>query len=109
MAQTSVCALFFSQRLPLFVDWNYQLEIGQSSCPVPQVQDFNHPPGLVNLIINHDRAVHELPNLWAFANGRAYEGKLLKELQMVQKGVAETSSSLGIIFGDAANDFSQIA
>ena len=76
---------------------------------MPQVQDFNHAPGLVNLIINRNRAVHELPHLWAFANGCVYARELLEEFQMVQKGIAETSSSFGIIFGDAANDFSQVA
>ncbi len=76
---------------------------------MPQVQDFDHAPGLVNLIINRNRAVHELPHLWAFANGRAYAGELLEELQMVQQGVAETLSSVGIVFGDVANDLSQIA
>src|SRR5580700_7659584 len=75
---------------------------------MPQVENFHHTFVFAQLVIDQNWAVREFSDPRPFADCAAHAGKPSQKLDVVQQRVSETRSSFSVIFGDMADDFSEI-
>jgi hypothetical protein len=62
----------------------------------------------LDTVVDQNWAVHQLAYLGTLTNRGAYARISAKQIEVIEKGVTESQSSIGIIFGDVANDFREI-
>jgi hypothetical protein len=72
------------------------------------VKNFHEVFVLANLIVDQNRAMRQFPNSGSLANCAAHTRESGQEFHMVEQGSAEAPGGLGIVFGDVADDFSEV-
>jgi len=75
---------------------------------VSEVEDFHNTLVLADLVVNQNRCVRQFSHVGPLANSAAHTGKAAQQFNVVQQRIAEASGGVRVIFGDVANDFSQI-
>lgn len=75
---------------------------------MPEVKHFDDPFGFVKVIVDQDRAVNELSYPRTFPDDPAHTGKAIKQVHVVEQGVAEAGSGLVVILGNVADDAGEI-
>jgi hypothetical protein len=75
---------------------------------MPQVENFHDMSVFAQLVIHQNGAVREFPDPRSFADYAAHTGKPHEQFDVVQQRIAETGSSLGVVFGDVADYFGEI-
>ena len=82
------------------------LELRRFARGVSQVEDFHETSVFTQLVIDENGAMREFSDSRPFADRAAHAGKPSQEFDVVQQRVSKTRSSLSVIFGDVADDFS---
>ncbi len=73
-----------------------------------KVEYFNHLFVLLNSVVNENRAVLQFSNSGSLTDCSAHAGKSAQQIDMVDESTAKTISSLAIVFGNMADDFSEV-
>ena len=74
-----------------------------------EMKDFDEPPVFTNLVIDQNRAVQQFSDVGPFSDDTTHAGISSQQFHMIEQGVAKTGSGLIVIFGDIANDLSEIS
>lgn len=74
---------------------------------MPEMQNFHLLLVFSELVIHQDWAMRKFPHTRPLADGGAHVGKASQQFDMVQQGVAEAGSGLGVVVGNVADDFSE--
>ena len=82
------------------------LEFRRLARGVPQVENFHQASVFPQMVINKNGAMREFSDSRPFADRTAHTRKPSQEFNVVQQRVSKTRSSLSVIFGDVADDFS---
>jgi len=82
------------------------LELRRFARGVPQMEDFHQTSVFSQLVIDENGAMREFSDSRPFADRTAHTRKPSQEFDVVQQRVSKTRSSLSVIFGDVADDFS---
>ncbi len=86
----------------------WSLESWLLSRCVPKMQNLYQTPFFVDLVIDQNGAMHQLPDMKPFPEGATHPGKSYEQLDVVQKRSSEARSRFGILFRDVANYFRKI-
>ncbi len=73
-----------------------------------EVKYFDEMLVLAYLVVDQNGAVQQLTDARAFAKSATHAGKASQQLHVVEQRVAETRSSLRVIFSDVVDDLSEI-
>jgi hypothetical protein len=82
------------------------LELRRFARGMPEVEDFHQTSVFTQLVIDENGAMREFSDSRLFADRTAHGGKPSQEFYVIQQRVSKTRSSLSVIFGDVADDFS---
>lgn len=82
------------------------LELRRFARGMPDVEDFHQTSVFTQFVIDENGAMREFSDPRPFADHTAHAGKPSQEFDVVQQRVSKTRSSLSVIFGDVADDFS---
>ena len=85
-----------------------RLELRRSSRGMPQVENFHHMSVFSQLVIDKNGAMRKLADSRSFADRTTHTGEPSQQFDMVQQRSSETRSSLSVVFGNVADDFSEI-
>ena len=61
-----------------------------------------------DLVVHQNGAMREFTYSRPLADGAAHSGKASQQFNVVEQGIAETRGSLAVVFGNVADDFSEI-
>ena len=73
------------------------LEFRRSTAAVPEVKDFNHVPSFMHAVVNLVRGVVEPARLAVPGHRRSDVRERLQDLHMIDQGLAQTASGVGIV------------
>jgi len=80
-------------------------ELRFSARSVTKMEYFYFAFAFPDTVVNHDWAVHQFTHLGALSNRRPYPRISAKQIEVIEKRVPESQSSIRIILGDVADDF----
>ena len=75
---------------------------------MPEVEDFDELPVFANLIVNQDWTVQQLTYARTFSDLATHARIAGQQFHVIEQGITETRSRLIVVFGDMANDLSEI-
>jgi len=72
------------------------------------MKNFHNAFVFAELVVNDDGAVRQLPHSGSLANDAAHAGKTRQQFDVIQQRTAKTLGSFPIVFGNMADEFSEI-
>jgi hypothetical protein len=76
---------------------------------VPEVKHFDNVFVLLNSVVNNNGGMLQLSDTRPFSNCATHAGELAKQIQMVEQSTPKTTCGVAIVFGNVADDFSEVA
>ncbi len=74
-----------------------------------EMKDFDESAVFMNLVIDQNWAVQQFADVRPFSHETTHAGITSQQFHMIEQGVAKTAGSLIVVFGDIANDLSEIS
>jgi len=84
------------------------LESGSLARRVTNMKNFHNVLVFAELVVHEDGAVRQLPHSRSLANDAAHAGKTRQQSNVVQQRTAKARGSFPIVFGNMADEFSEI-
>ena len=75
---------------------------------VPEVEHFDEIFPLIKLVVDDDRAVHQLTNLRALMHRSADARPTAEQFDVIKQGVAETGGRFGVISCNVSDYFREV-
>jgi len=73
-----------------------------------KVENLNHTPLLMDLVVNENRRVDQLAHTRPFANGVPHAREPAEQIHVIQQSLAKAGSGLAVVPCDMPNDLGQI-
>ena len=86
----------------------FRLKVGVFPGAVPEMKNLHQVRVFLNVVVNQDRSVDQLPNAWPTGHGAANIGKAFQEIDVVEKSSAKTFGCCWIVGANVFENTFQI-